>query len=408
MDNRVKENYKKALKLYTGGEINKALKICNECMAETLKFAPVINLKGLILYQKGNLEEAISTWKINREVNDDMLSKNYIKDAKEDEERVILYLKAEDYIKELKITEALEVLIGCSESDFNSIKVNTALALCYLKKGEYPLCREHINKVLSIDKNNIETKEIKKELSEVYDEVKNNSNKKAVGIVILICVLLGSGVLGMNYLDKGKANDSLKNEKPVVKEEIVKSSEEKKKEDTKENKKSLDLSKLNNSINNKNMKEIYYLIDDIDENSLSEKEKEAYYKGLKILKKDGAIEFYNNGQILCSERKYKEAIEELKKANKYGKDIYIYEHVLYYLGLSEIGLKNDAETIKYFKEYESKFSNGVYIQEVLYNLALLNNKSGNLEEAKKYAERLKSNFSKSIYNNEKINKIIEK
>ena len=42
---------------------------------------------------------------------------------------------------------------------------------------------------------------------------KVNKNKIcfAIGIVILICVLLGSGVLGMNYLDKGKANDSLKN-----------------------------------------------------------------------------------------------------------------------------------------------------------------------------------------------------
>lgn len=403
MENRVQEKYKKCLEKYIDGDLKKALNLCEECMSESLKFAPVLNLKGLILYQQGKLEEAISVWKINREINDDNLSKTYIKDALADEERLKIYIKAEKKLRELEVTEAIELLKECTESDFNCIKVNTALALCYLRKGEYEVCNEYVQKVLSVDKNYGLIKEIEKEINLIYKRKRNKGLNKKLGIILLISVFLGGGLVGINYLNQGKDKVEVENNKPTIGKENTNPIEPSKNEEVK-----LNIESLKKAIDIKDFDKIHILIKEVDSKSIKESDKEIYEKALKLLKKDGAIEFYNEGQELYNKEKFKESKTILEKAYIYGKEIYVYEHILYYLSLNEIKLDNEDKALKYLEEYDNKFKEGSYEEDVLYKLTLLNDKKGNLETAKKYGRRLKKDFPKSIYNNTNVTKVLEK
>ncbi len=128
------ELYNKAVKYHDEGNLDKAIDVCEKAMLENLKNAAILNLKGLIFYQKGELDEAITVWNINREFNDNDMAKSYIRDSISDREKISLYEEAESAIKKLSIDKAIELLNKCAESDFNTIKVNTALGLCYYKK----------------------------------------------------------------------------------------------------------------------------------------------------------------------------------------------------------------------------------------------------------------------------------
>lgn len=119
---------------YEKGKLNKALEICEFELAKGLDNSDILNLKGLLLYQKGDLNEAITVWKLNKDINNDAVAQNYIKGTISDKKRLELYKEGEQALKQLKIDRALELFKMCAESDFNAIKVNTGLGLCYQKK----------------------------------------------------------------------------------------------------------------------------------------------------------------------------------------------------------------------------------------------------------------------------------
>ena len=52
------KTYLKAVEYYDKGELDKAIKLCDECISQNLKNGSALNLKGLILYSKGDLEGA--------------------------------------------------------------------------------------------------------------------------------------------------------------------------------------------------------------------------------------------------------------------------------------------------------------------------------------------------------------
>lgn len=80
-----------------------------------------------------------------------------------------LYNEAEQALNQLKITKALELFMKCAESDFNSIDVNTKIALCYQKKGDFYRAKEYVDKALMIDGDAILAKSI-------YEELKQEGN----------------------------------------------------------------------------------------------------------------------------------------------------------------------------------------------------------------------------------------
>lgn len=371
MNKEMKDDYEKALKLYHKGELKKALKCCEEGISKNLKNNSVLNLKGLILYLKGDLEDAITVWKINKDFNGDEISKAYIKDAENDQEREKEFKKAQTYIKDLHINEAIESLNICKESDFNSIQVNNLLALCEFRKGEYGKSRAYINKALEIDKWDRNTLAIRKEL----DEFTETRSKKSLVTILLICIISISVIIIWNFKSK--------EDKQLNSNGVVNNIEE---EDT---------DRIEDSI--------------VDENKVESNEEVKENKEI-IEEKTVSLEEIEESYILAStyfeEGNYLGAKESLEKVVKQSIGNHLNDDILFLIGSTYEELDDMNNFIKYFDEYISLYENGDYIEEVYYKLAL-KYKNIDINKSKNYANKLIYNYSESIYNNSNIDSILE-
>ena len=199
MGNRLNKIYEKAMDNYHGGYIEKALEQCEKGISLNLKDVRLLNLKGMLLYIKGDLKGAIAVWQINSHYNNDEISKIYLNDAKKDEEKLKLYSLAESDIREFKIDDALEKLEKCRVSDFNSINVNNALAICYLRKGNYLRAMEFNEKALNINKEGKTALEIKNQingyLQDPRDEFKSSMKKR--GMIILLILISATAIFNV-------------------------------------------------------------------------------------------------------------------------------------------------------------------------------------------------------------------
>lgn len=437
MEKRSKKLYKKAMSYYEQGKINRALEVCELILAENIQFAPILNFKGLLLYQKGDLNAAISTWNLNIKLNKDKFAVKYVNDAKNDMKRLELFKEGESYLKQLKIDSALEKLKPCAESDFNAIKVNCALAIAYQKKGEFNLAKHHIDKALKLDSNYLAAKKVKEELTEIgmYDNERRNINSnKAIsfltGIVILILIFMG-GYMGTakvnenkkalaikqqretevqnkidtwNEIEKKEEEKSKVNEENEFKEEINES-EEVKDNLQNEKKDSIDKEKINKSISDKDFYALYSELENIDAKNLVGEDKELYDKASGILKESGTEEFYLNGIECFKEDKYDEALDNFNKAYNYCAGTYLEEHVVFHKAKTLLEQGNKKEALKSYEEYNNKYPDGNYESGVLYQLALLTYET-DISISKNYANMLISRYPDSIYMNDRLKSIL--
>lgn len=190
MDNS-KKLYVQALNYYNDGNLSKSMVLCEKSISLNIKNTSAINLKGLLYYLRGDLNNARILWKMNAEVNRDSVSKKYLQDSRKDEERQNLYNSALMQIKELRINEALEILNHCAESDYNVINVNNNISQCYIRKGDYEKAIDHINKVLGIDKKNEEALKNRRTMVQ-YGMIKPQANLKPIimGVLALSLVIV--------------------------------------------------------------------------------------------------------------------------------------------------------------------------------------------------------------------------
>ena len=385
MNKEMKDDYEKALKLYHKGKLKKSLKCCEEGVSRNLKNNSVLNLKGLILYLKGDLEGAITVWKINEDFNEDEMSKTYIKDAENDveREREKEFEKARNLIKNLNINEAIESLKICKESDFNSIQVNNLLAICEIRKGEYDKSREYINKALEIDKFDENTLAIKKDL-EGFTKVTNN---KLLLIILMVSIITISLVIVSNLKNKEDKLFSFNN--------IVNGIEDKDKSNEK-----IDLENNNGSeiIENSNINKSES-IQDIEDSKKSEDFIEGDISPEKI------EESYINASTYFDEENYIASKDSLEKVVKQSYENHLNDDILFLIGSTYEKLGDIKNCEKYFKEYISLYENGDYIEEVYYKLAL-QYKSIDIDKSRSYAQKLIDNYPESMYNNENIDSIL--
>lgn len=376
MKDRNNSDYEKALKLYNTGYINKAINLCEKSLSRNLGNPNLINLKGLLLYLQGNLEDAISLWKIN-EYNNDAISRSYLKDVKMDFERYKLYKKSEELMEEFEIDEAVDILMACRESDFNLINVNNALAVCYMKKGNYNLSKELLKKVLEIDKNNIKAKHIEKEINEVL----NIKNVRSMTLKIMLVLAIGVfTIVSFGF----KAN--WWNKINGINKEI--SNVENKEEE------------INNEIDEETIitKDILNNNSDIMRNSeISDKSSLTAYE---------ISENYIKAVSLFKEGKYKESKEVLQNTIIYSEEHHLYDDIMFFLASSNEKLNNEKEAIKYFEKYISIYENGNYIEESYYKICLLYNEIDK-EKSKYYASNFINRYPESIYNNNNIKAILK-
>ncbi|MFT8347406.1 tetratricopeptide repeat protein [Clostridium saccharoperbutylacetonicum] len=418
MDKRAKKAYEKAMNYYEKGKINKALELCEEALSEGLDNPLVLNFKGLLLYQKGNLNEAVTVWRINHKINNDAIAENYIRDSEMDEMRQNLYNEAEQALNQLKITKALELFMKCAESDFNSIDVNTKIALCYQKKGDFYRAKEYIDKALIIDGDAILAKSIEEELKQEGNYLNyKKSSKTFLAVIIGLVLALIIGICGYSII-KFK-NSNLENNISADNIGESQNNEQKSKEDANNSKlvepndkaegeakeqtgsTNLDKEKLKLMIGNNDFDGIYVQLKNIKQEEIKPEDNEIYKKAISLMKDAGISKFYETGLKYFNQNNYLEAKDELDKAYTYCEGSSIKEHIWFYRASSYDKLSDANEAVAQFEKYYDKYPRGVYTQEVLYELALLTNKSDK-EKSKKYANMLINNFPNSIYVNDNI------
>lgn len=420
MKKKNKRFYDKAIKYYQNGDLSKSLKSCEESLSYSLKNPSILNLKGLILYQQGKLDEAITVWKINKDFNNDGIAQNYIHSAKEDEVRVELYELGERKLKELKIDEAIKIFKKCKESDFNCIKVDTALALCYQKKGEINKCIDYMNKVLVIDKNYKVANQIKSQLIDLkaYKKESNNFVKSMVALVGVIFICGTVYIFKDNFKDINKDNN-LSMESINKVEEDASNSEDVVTEDKKESepktpdvttneqdkKVLLDVNKLNEHFENGDVDNIYYDLQNVNEPDVSDEYKGLYRRCVNLLKTSGIEVFYEKGMEEFNIQNYEKANVEFSKAYDYCDGSYLNEHIMFYKAVTLEQLNNSDEAIKLYELYYEEYPKGSYADNTLYNLSLILNNTDR-EKSIYYADKLRDEFSESIYFNETINQIL--
>ncbi|WP_160683284.1 hypothetical protein [Clostridium sp. C2-6-12] len=418
MNKKAQKAYDKAMDYYEKGKINKALEICEEALSEGLDNAPVLNFKGLLLYQKGSLNEAITVWKINQDINHDEIAENYIKDSEADEKRLDLYKQGEKALKQLNIDRALELFNICAESDFNAIKVNTGIGICYQKKGDFYRAKEYITKALRIDDSAITAKIIEKELKEngVYSE-SSNAPKGALivitSIVIIAAIVAGGYIVmtkfnnkdisqdisGTNSIQDLEAQKDKTAENKDEEQEVQANQEGKEKEESQN--KSLNAEKLKSLVSANDLDGIYEELKNVKAESVTIQDSEIYNKAIKLMKNEGASKFYDYGLWYFNQGNFKDAEISLDKAYAYCEGNAYKEHIIFYRASNSLKKRDEKNALKQYEEYYSKYPKGVYTDEVLYQLALLTN-ANDKTKSKKYASTLMENFSNSIYANDKI------
>lgn len=384
-----KKHYEKALSLYNKGYIDKAIEVCEIGISNSLKDSKLLNLKGLLLYIKGNLEEATAIWKINKDYNNDLISKSYLEDSKNDFQRYVLYKEAESLIENMYIDEALENLLECSNSDFNAIEVNNLLAITYIKKREYDNSKLCLEKVLSFDKKNMKANEILKDINELLDT--KNISRLLIGSISVISVLLIAfvTVYSLGILD---INLNGSDTKRIIGFKIEK--EENKKND-----------EVNNIEENNLSKDKFNNVQDSNLNKDEEFNSELVSNEHILLTN---IEIQNNYEEASSyfkEKNYENAINILEETKEASSNHYLNDDIIFFLASSYDKLGNSEKAIEVFEDFISMYKQGNYSQEVYYRLILLYSEK-DINKSKEYAKEFIEIYPSSIYNNNKVKEIL--
>lgn len=401
---------------YYEGNFEKALIYCEKSLELGRGNSAALNLKGLLLYLKGDLEEARNQWKINYRLNNDDVARKYLEDSNKDKENLKLFNEGKAAFAQLKIKEALELFKNCEKSHFNFISLNNYLAQCYIKLGQYNNAEKHINEVLKTDKNNKMATEIVKLMNDlgVIKYKKKYSNKILVGSSIALILLISLSIYtfikvsyNKNNLiveDNNKKNNEQKQELSVKEEKEEEINKNKVEENKKEENK-FPFEELKIHIDNSKYDDIIKILKDYKNSVLNNNEKQMYIKASNFINKEAIKVYYDKAEEFRNKGDYKNSIKELEKIYEFSEGNYLYEHIIYMLALSYEKESDITTSIKYYEIYANKFKGGDYIENVIYNLAVLNENT-NIEKSKKYANEIINKFPYSQFNNSKIENIL--
>ena len=316
MKNDYIKQYNKAMNFYNNGQMNRALEICENILANDLSCSEVLNLKGLMLYQKGLLKEAKIVWKLNCDINTDSVAKKYIEDCKSDDERIEKYKDAEYNLKNMNIDKAMMLFRECMESEFNSIKVNTGIAMCYMRKGDNYRAKEFIDKALHIDNEAVTANALKKDLINLglYSN-ENRVSKKVLSVITVLFIIGAICVGGYSIYTKVSLNNSiskdssLNTEEDIKKDESLGSDSNKDTNDSDQEDQNLENEQadkkeaiFNNEnvallLKNKDVDKLYDEINMVNKETLSGQDLELYNNAIELLTTNGVSKFYEYGVI---------------------------------------------------------------------------------------------------------------
>ena len=413
--------YKKALDYYYKGHIEKAINECEKGLALYQdNSGSFLNLKGLLFYFKGDLEEAKKTWKINANINNDEVAKKYLEDSKNDAERKVKYQEAEEAFRSMNIDECLELLSSCKESDFNCINVNVKLAECYMKKAEYDKVIEFVNQVLVIDKFNTEALSLKTELINL-EVIKKEKDYEllgkigiaaaGVGLIAILCISMAKAldfnpitgkpveVIGSNDKNNGTTN----------KVEDKEDDDTDKKEEMEEKVKEIfPKDEIKTAIKEKKYDKLCEYISTWNEEELAEDEKSILDQAIVLMDDDGIEEIYLRGYGEYEKGNYDKAISEFEKVKSLNRLEQPYNQSnMFFLATSYDKLGQFDKAVEIYDEFIATYKTSDYRAEIVYTLAVKFKDNNNMEKAKEYANIIKNEYPSMIYYNDIIKEILK-
>lgn len=428
--------YVKAMNKYNDGYIDKALDFCEKSISLKSTNAAALNLKGILYYLKGDLENAKRMWEINYKRNNDKVSKKYLNDSIRDKKRLQLYVSALELIKQLNICEALNILKQCQDSDFNFINVNNNISICYIKQGEYDKALQYINAVIKVDKNNTQAT-INKNTLIKYGNLKRKIDFEKMALVVIsvflviMVIFIGDkninnikhiSIMGAQKLQsgisliKGNGKDQTKGLQKTEDKKLVEINKNVKVDKSGVSVGEVVLNKAQEinefprhqfevSIEKNNMEQIITYVNRWKNVELDMNDKLLIVKGEELIKGKGLLYFYDKGVSFINDKEYTKAQKYFLYALPYSKGNYLEEHILYMLSVSYKSSSDFQNAVKYYEIILKQFPSGSYTQEVLYNLILIN-KDVDSSKAKEYSQRLIKQFPNSIYKNSIVKKIL--
>lgn len=444
---------KKAKDLYDNKNYKEVLKICDKILEKEYNNEQALELEGEALLKLGRIEEAVLNWQINAEYNNNPTAKMHLEDVDDETKQRALNLtlnlsnlskfinseakkiekqkkeakKIENKKEEAKYNENSKILEPKESLAKNNVinneprkkdledKNNKNQVKDNIENKKQPVVDDKENnkkdlKRTESNSNNIE-KDSSKENSKTKDLNASNkeeiveknkrkndkpSNKGKKSAIIAACALIVviSSYVGIKYFKAPANNTETKQEQTEEKPKM--SAEELN-------------SKLSDAISKNDYNEIYTLLEENPQNTITDATKENYDKALDLIKTKGIEKFYNEGLDQYKFKTYDKALDSFTKAYKYCNGSYLEPHILYFLGSTYNSIDKKDDGAKYFQEYLDKYPHSdLYTAEILYNLSLYYHNKGDNKKAKEYAQHIENSYPSSPYYNDVTKDILYK
>lgn len=458
---------RKAYSLYESGNLNEALALCEKFLQKDSCNPEALELEGKILRDLGRLEEAIITWKINSEYNDNEDAKYNLDQIDDDKKQHtlnyenlnILLSEAgeedksssflpdvtfkkesfEDFKVETPKEESKEEIID-SEFRVENPSVNTENLKSNDNESEFKINFDEDK----VNDNFTEEKEIERPVNKVENRTEKaeftskketKSSSKPVEEFIpekitprtesqkpkskkLLYTIVGFIIALIIVIIAVYASTSNKSKPEVSKPQVEAPKVPTKPETTPEVTKPKVLSdsaaealmnQLTSLVESNSYDGVNKLLTENPVNTIPEKYVADYNKAVSFMETQGVNYYYEQEMSAYNNKNYQDAINYFNQAKPYYKNFQAAPSMLFTEASSYEALNQPEKAAEIYKEYLTDFPNSqYYTQECLYNLAMYYNKVGNSTEAKSYANQLVTNYSSSMYNNSNIKDILNK
>lgn len=436
MSSKYDKKLKKALAQYEKGNYEDALDICEKILDKDYNNEDALTLEARSLEKLEKINDAIISWKINSEYNNNEEArkkldqfnnidekklamstifsdtiKNEIKAKLQDEVQKEFSKQLEkreskdsesESIKETKVTKEAKIEQAPVETTpknndnkiikelketetFKESKVDNVTKVDFSKKDDTKGKKNTITPTIEENVKNEEPKVIStpnfKNENANSKKSKNKKPLKVIAIAISGVIVLGLAY-GVNKHMKTNANENQiaasdnvdKNtDTKTENKDNVTTPEQPKEEIKKPETPTFNVDELNKAIQNKDINELYTILQSTPKDKVPADALDSYNNAITLMQNDGVKELYLSGSKLFENKKYEEALNEFNKAYVYSDNSYLKPHLIYFIGAANENLNKDADAIKYFQEYLTNYKAKPDDKDVMYTPQCLYN-----------------------------------